>query len=28
VHTGMFADGWVEITGAGLAEGTTVVVSS
>ncbi|MEU4220730.1 efflux RND transporter periplasmic adaptor subunit [Actinoplanes sp. NPDC026623] len=28
VRTGMFADGWVEITGAGLAEGTAVVVSS
>jgi hypothetical protein len=28
VRTGMFADGWVEIEGAGLAEGTAVVVSS
>ena len=28
VKTGMFADGWVEITGDGLAEGTAVVVSS
>jgi multidrug efflux pump subunit AcrA (membrane-fusion protein) len=28
VRTGMFADGWVEITGDGLAEGTEVVVSS
>jgi peptidoglycan hydrolase-like protein with peptidoglycan-binding domain len=28
VHTGMFADGWVEISGAGLAPGTEVVVSS
>ncbi|GAB1692368.1 hypothetical protein KRM28CT15_41710 [Krasilnikovia sp. M28-CT-15] len=28
VRTGMFADGWVEITGAGLTEGTTVVVAS
>jgi peptidoglycan hydrolase-like protein with peptidoglycan-binding domain len=28
VTTGMFAQGWVEITGAGLAEGTTVVVAS
>jgi len=28
VHTGMFADGWVEITGDGLTEGTDVVVSS
>jgi hypothetical protein len=28
VDTGMFADGWVEITGAGLAEGTSVVISS
>ncbi|MGC5028626.1 efflux RND transporter periplasmic adaptor subunit [Micromonospora sp. DT229] len=26
VRTGMFADGWVEITGTGLAEGTQVVV--
>ncbi|WP_157410919.1 hypothetical protein [Actinoplanes rectilineatus] len=28
VTTGMFAGGWVEIEGPGLAEGTTVVVSS
>ena len=28
VKTGMFADGWVEVTGEGLAEGTDVVVSS
>ncbi|MFI5937461.1 efflux RND transporter periplasmic adaptor subunit [Actinoplanes sp. NPDC051494] len=28
VRTGMFADGWVEIEGDGLAEGTDVVVSS
>jgi hypothetical protein len=28
VTTGMFAQGWVEITGDGLAEGTTVVVAS
>ncbi|KUL28777.1 efflux RND transporter periplasmic adaptor subunit [Actinoplanes awajinensis] len=28
VETGMFADGWVEITGAGLTEGTAVVVAS
>lgn len=28
VRTGMFADGWVEITGSGLTEGTAVVVSS
>ena len=28
VHTGLFADGWVEITGDGLTPGTTVVVSS
>ena len=28
VKTGMFADGWVQITGAGLTEGTDVVVSS
>jgi hypothetical protein len=28
VHTGMFADGWVQISGAGLAPGTEVVVSS
>lgn len=28
VKTGMFADGWVEITGTGLAEGTDVVVTS
>jgi hypothetical protein len=28
VHTGMFADGWVEISGTGLAAGTEVVVSS
>jgi hypothetical protein len=28
VQTGMFADGWVEIEGSGLAEGTDVVVSS
>ncbi|WP_341718107.1 efflux RND transporter periplasmic adaptor subunit [Micromonospora sp. FIMYZ51] len=26
VRTGMFADGWVEITGAGLTEGTELVV--
>ncbi|MBU2667402.1 peptidoglycan-binding protein [Actinoplanes bogorensis] len=28
VKTGMFADGWVEITGDGLAEGADVVVAS
>ncbi|MBM2619016.1 peptidoglycan-binding protein [Actinoplanes sp. LDG1-06] len=28
VETGMFADGWVEITGDGLDEGTEVVVAS
>ncbi|WP_158647303.1 hypothetical protein [Actinoplanes sp. ATCC 53533] len=28
VRTGMFADGWVEVTGEGLTEGTDVVVSS
>ncbi|MFI7026151.1 efflux RND transporter periplasmic adaptor subunit [Micromonospora sp. NPDC049900] len=28
VRTGMFADGWVEITGEGLTEGTEVVVPS
>ncbi|MDM4722839.1 efflux RND transporter periplasmic adaptor subunit [Micromonospora sp. WMMA1363] len=28
VRTGMFANGWVEITGDGLAEGTTVAVAS
>jgi hypothetical protein len=28
VRTGLFADGWVEITGDGLTEGTEVVVSS
>lgn len=28
VRTGMFADGWVELTGPGLAEGTAVVVAS
>ncbi len=28
VRTGMFADGWVEVEGAGLTEGTGVVVSS
>ena len=28
VKTGMFADGWVEVTGDGLAEGMDVVVSS
>jgi peptidoglycan hydrolase-like protein with peptidoglycan-binding domain len=28
VQTGMFADGWVQITGAGLTAGTEVVVSS
>jgi peptidoglycan hydrolase-like protein with peptidoglycan-binding domain len=28
VRTGMFADGWVQITGAGLTAGTEVVVSS
>ncbi|QKW13617.1 hypothetical protein [Verrucosispora sp. NA02020] len=28
VRTGMFADGWVEITGDGLTEGTEVVVPS
>ncbi|XVV15171.1 peptidoglycan-binding protein [Actinoplanes sp. CA-131856] len=28
VKTGMFADGWVEISGAGLAEGMDVVVAS
>ncbi|BEL02906.1 peptidoglycan-binding protein [Actinoplanes sichuanensis] len=28
VTTGMFAQGWVEITGEGLAEGTDVVVAS
>ncbi|MEU8614643.1 efflux RND transporter periplasmic adaptor subunit [Actinoplanes sp. NPDC048791] len=28
VETGMFADGWVEITGDGLAPGTDVVVAS
>jgi len=28
VKTGMFADGWVEVSGAGLTEGLDVVVSS
>jgi len=28
VKTGMFAQGWVEITGDGLAEGMAVAVSS
>lgn len=28
VRTGMFADGWVEITGGGLDEGTDVVIAS
>jgi hypothetical protein len=28
VQTGMFADGWVEISGDGLAPGTAVVVAS
>ncbi|GIF23936.1 peptidoglycan-binding protein [Paractinoplanes tereljensis] len=28
VETGMFADGWVQISGAGLAEGVDVVVAS